>query len=134
MRFFKTYEVGTDPGLNDTVQTIKVTFIDDVEPSSVWIIRDIPENRKTSIWGTAMVKPEETGKEYEAVIPMSEDEKYLFRMIDKNGLYYETDIQKLQDGWKLRLYSKDGRIDIKLDVFDKNGNLINECAVFCAAL
>ena len=120
--------------VKSVVRTINIAFTDEVEPASVWIIRDTPENRKTSIWGTAMLKPEELGKEYTFNIPLSEDDKYLFRMIDEDGIYYEADIQELHEGWKLRLYYGKSNTDVRLDINDDKGELMNEGSVFNAAL
>ena len=113
---------------------ITVSFEDDVEPASVWVITDTESNRKTSIWGTAMIKTEELGKEYRAGIPQAGDDKYLFRMIDEDGIYYDANIPELKDGWKLNLYSKDGNWESYLNIYDENDNLIQECSVFSAAL
>ncbi|WP_026523877.1 hypothetical protein [Butyrivibrio sp. MB2005] len=116
-------------------QKINVTIVDDVAPSSVWIIRDTPENRKTSVWGTAMVKPEELGKDYSFDIPLSDDDKYLFHMIDEDGLYYSADIPKLLDGWKVRIYTSDKEYHhVVLEICDDSGALISEIDVFSAAL
>ena len=116
-------------------QKITVSIVDDVAPSSVWIIRDTPENRKTSVWGTAMVKPSELGKEYSFDIPLSDDEKYLFHMIDEDGIYYSADIPKLLDGWKVRIYADENSSDeVILQIYDASGALISECSVFSAAL
>ena len=116
------------------VRTINVVLIDDVEPSSVWIIRDTQGNRKTSIWGTAMIKPDKLGEEYTFAVPLSEDNKYLFRMIDEDGIYYETEIPELMDGWKLRLsYGEDDR-EVHLNIYDDTGVLMHESSVFNAAL
>lgn len=120
--------------IKSVVRTINVAFTDEVEPASVWIIRDTQENRKTSIWGTAMLKPEELGKEYDFSIPLSEDDKYLFRMIDDDGMYYETDIPELHDGWKLKLYYGESNTDVRLDIHDDKGELMDEESVFNAAL
>ena len=116
------------------VRTINISFIDEVEQGSVWILRDTTENRKTSVWGTAMIKPEETGKEYDAAIPLSADDKYLFRMIDEDSLYYEAEIPKLQEGWKLRLYTGENVRDIYLEALNDKGESVHEASVFCAAL
>ncbi len=120
--------------VKSVVRTIDITFVDDVQPSSVWIIRDIPENRETTVWGTAMIMPDETGKEYTASVPLSEDDKYLFRMIGEDGLYYEADIPKLLDGWKLHLQKTGDIMDASLVIFDDTGAKVQECEVFCAAL
>lgn len=120
--------------VKNAVQTINISFIDEIEPSSVWIIRDTQDNRKTSIWGTAMIKPSELGKEYSSNIPQSVDHKYLFRMIDENGIYYEADIPELLDGWKIKAYTSDVETGIRLEIMDNAGTLMYECDVFNAAL
>ena len=119
--------------VKNAVRTVDVLFTDDVEPASVWIIRDMPENRLTTVWGTAMIDAEENGKEYSAVIPLSEDDRYLFRMIDREGIYYSADIPCLKSGWKLYLRWETNR-EVLLDVFDEKGEFFVECEVFSAAL
>lgn len=114
--------------------TINITFVDKVQTASVWIIADTDNNRHTSVWGTAMMKPDELGKEYKAGIPKAKDDKYLFRMIDDDGIYYDTEIEELHDGWKLILYVRDGKIDPELQIYDENDELIRENPVFSAAL
>ena len=109
------------------VMTTEVSFTD------VWIIRDTPGNRSTTVWGTAMIDAEENGKEYSADIPLSEDDRYLFRMIDREGIYYSANIPCLKSGWKLYLRWETNR-EVLLDVFDEKGELFVECEVFSAAL
>ena len=132
----RAHRTGTDTDTEDNseVDTINISFTDNVQPASVWIITDTESNRHTSVWGTAMMKPEELGKEYSAGIPKAEDDKYLFRMIDEDGIYYATEINELQDGWKLVLYDKDGEWDIHLEIYDDNDELVQESSVFNAAL
>ena len=77
-----------------------ITFQNDVQPARVWILRDTESNRKTSVWGTAMIEAEQLKKRYHPGIPKSDDDKYLFRMIDTDGIYYEADIPTLQDDWE----------------------------------
>ena len=117
---------------NEPASTINISFIDLVEPGSVWIITDTEKNRHTSVWGTAMIKPEEMGKEYFADIPESVDSKYLFRMIDNDEIYYETDIPELKNGWKV-IISRVG-LEAQLSVYDSGGKLVHTCEVFSAAL
>lgn len=117
--------------------TISVSFEDEVQTGSVWIIWDIESNRSTSVWGAAMMTPDEVGGVCSAGIPRSKDNKYLLRMIDDDGLYYDAEIPELFDGWKLRLYRLDeitGASDVLLDVIDESGNVVQTCSVFCAAL
>ncbi len=117
--------------------TIKVTFEDEIQTGSVWILQDTENNRGTSVWGTAMMNVNGLFNEFSALIPKASDNKYLFRMIDDGGLYYDTDIPELSEGWKIRLYRSDenvGDSDIHLDIIDENGNVVHECSVFCAAL
>ena len=120
--------------VEDMTRTINISFTDDVEPASVWILRDTEENRKISIWGTAMIKPDTVGSEVSADVPYAEDAKYLFRMIDDEGIYYSGDIPELRDGWNLRIYAIDDHWNMQLDVFDETGELRYECEIFNAAL
>jgi hypothetical protein len=132
-------DTNTRTAFSETVkkftQKITVSIVDDVAPSSVWIIRDTPENRKTSVWGTAMVKPEELGKEYSFDIPLADDHKYRFHMIDEDGLYYSADIPELLECWKVRIYTSNKEFhDVILEIYDDSGALISEIDVFSAAL
>jgi hypothetical protein len=116
----------------EPTSSIGISFIDLVEPGSVWILTDTEKNRKTSVWGTAMLKPEEIGEEYIADIPEAEDGRYLFRMIDDDGIYYETDIPELKNGWKV-IISRAG-LEAQLSIYDDEGKLVHSCEVFSAAL
>ena len=120
--------------VEDVTQTINISFTDNAEPGSVWILRDTGENRKISIWGTAMIKPDTVGTEITADIPYAEDAKYLFRMIDDDGIYYSGEIPELRDGWKLDIHEIGEYWNFQLDVLDENGELRYECELFNAAL
>ena len=120
--------------VEDVTRTINISFMDNAEPGSVWILRDTEENRKISLWGTAMIKPDTVGTEVSADIPYAEDAKYLFRMIDDDGIYYSGDIPELRDGWKLDIHQIGEYWNFQLDVYDENGELRYECELFNAAL
>ncbi|MBO4900663.1 MAG: hypothetical protein J5509_10285 [Lachnospiraceae bacterium] len=120
--------------VEDVTRTINISFTDNAEPGSVWILRDTEENRKISLWGTAMIKPDTVGTEVSADIPYAEDAKYLFRMIDDDGIYYSGDIPELRDDWKLDIHPIGEYWDFRLDVYDENGELRYECELFNAAL
>ncbi len=120
--------------IDNAVKTIGIVFNNETVPSSVWIIRDTKENRGTSVWGTAMVQAEELGKEYTVLIPLSQDYKYLFRMIDENQIYYEADIPKLKEGWKVSISNGSDNFDARLQIYDEKGKLVSESTVFSAAL
>ena len=111
-----------------------ITFENDVQPGQVWILKDTEINRHTSVWGTAMIDADEPGKEYHPGIPKSDDDKYLFRMIDTDGIYYEADIPELQNNWKIKVFSKDNDTSIHLQIYNENDGLVNDCEVFNAAL
>lgn len=111
-----------------------ITFQNDVQPARVWILRDTESNRKTSVWGTAMIEAEQLKKRYHPGIPKSDDDKYLFRMIDTDGIYYEADIPELQDGWRLRVYPVANGADIHLEIFNEKNERVHDCDVFNAAL
>ena len=138
---FNACGFGADANVTDTdavnVETINITLTDEVQSGSVWIIQDTKDNRHKSVWGKAMITPEETGREYTADIQKSADDRYLFRMIDNDKIYYSTDIPALKDGWQLRLfrsYDVKTDYDICLEITDEKGNVIEACPVFNAAL
>ena len=111
-----------------------IIFENDIQPAQAWILRDTEGNRHTSVWGTAMINADELEKEYHPGIPTSADNKYLFRMIDDDGIYYETDIPELQNNWKLKVDAVSSETDIHLEIFNENGELVHDCEVFSAAL
>ena len=74
------------------------------------------------------------GRKYTADIPLSVDDKYLFRMIDVDGLYYDAAIPELLSGWTVKVFSDENGRNVLLNVFDENGELSYECDVFSAAL
>ena len=88
-------------------ETIKVGFVNSVNQADVWIINNIEENRKTSTWGTASIKDAEQEKDYSVTLEKNSDDTYLFRMIDVDGIYYESNAITLKEGYSLLIFRSD---------------------------
>ena len=104
-------------------ETIEVTFINETEDAiDVWVLPDIEANRKTSIWGKAMIEK----LAIDAAGPLKAEKQdeglYLLRVIDADGLYYETNAVKLEDGYTLKLILDSESFNASLEVSDSAGN------------
>ena len=96
-----------------------VTFINEIEDADVWILSDTKENRGTSLWGSATAGGVKVGERREAPLcEPGDDGRYIFRMIDTDGLYYSADGILLKDGWTIEINGEDF-YSIKLEVKDK---------------
>ena len=82
-------------------------FVNSVNQADVWIINNTEENRKTSTWGTASIKDAEQEKDYSVTLEKNSDDTYLFRMIDVDGIYYESNAITLKEGYSLLIFRSD---------------------------
>ena len=115
-------------------KTIELNFANDTEEAiDVWILPDIEANHKTSIWGKAMIDDLPVNKEAVIKAVYQEEDSYLLRVIDADGLYYEANGITLKDGCSLKLILNRADFSASLEVKDEKGN-ISTYEVFCAAL
>lgn len=115
-----------------TKETIRFTFTNEIEQADVWIIPDTEENHKTSVWGTATVRGALPGTAYSVEAEKSENGEYLLRMIDTEGMYYESKAFSLADDFAVIIRSADW--EAELEIIDAEGNTVFTGAVFAAAL
>ena len=113
---------------------ITISYVNEISTADVWIIADIEENHKTSLWGTATLKDAEPEKEYSADIEKSADDHYLLRMIDKDELYYESGSFELRDGYSLLVSEGESFQSPHIVIYDDNGENSEELTIFRAAL
>ena len=77
-------------------ETIEITFINETEETTdVWVLPDIEANRKTSIWGKAMIEKLPVGSEDKVIVEKHEEDSYLLRVIDIDQLYYINITKKI---------------------------------------
>ena len=115
-------------------ETIEITFINETEEATdVWVLPDIEANRKTSIWGKAMIAKLPVGSEEKVKVEKQEEDSYLLRVIDKDQLYYEANEIIIKDGYTLRLILDREHFVASLEVKDEAGN-VSTYEVFCASL
>ena len=119
----------------DSGSAKRIRFIvrNDVESADIWLIADTAENRSTTVWGPATVPDSEVGKSYIADVAKTKNDKYLFRMIDDNNQYYESDSIPILENYRV-LVSTEEDGAIKLTIQDSKGNSMSESRLFNAAL
>ena len=113
---------------------ITISYVNEISAADVWIIADIEENHKTSLWGTATLKDAEPEKEYTVGIEKSEDDHYLLRMIDEDELYYESGSFELKDSYSLLVCEGDSFSEPHIIIYDDKGEKAEELTIFRAAL
>ncbi len=114
---------------------ITISFVNEVEPSDVWIIENTEANKKTSLWGMASIEKAQLEKEYTVTVREDSNNSYLLHMIDTDGVYYSADNVTLKDGYSMNIYKGDGEFEeIILSVYDESGEKVADYSVFYAAL
>ena len=104
-------------------ETIEITFINETEETTdVWVLPDIEANRKTSIWGKAMIEKLPVGSEDKVKVEKQEEDSYLLRVIDKDQLYYEANDIIIKEGYTLKLILDSESFVASLEVTDETGN------------
>ena len=115
-------------------ETIEITFINETEETTdVWVLPDIEANRKTSIWGKAMIEKLPVGSEDKVKVEKQEEDSYLLRVIDKDQLYYEANDIIIKEGYTLKLILDSESFVASLEVTDETGNT-QTYEVLCASL
>ena len=110
----------------------RFTFKNSAVEADVWIIPDTEQNRKTTVWGTATVKGSMPGTDYP--IDPEDSDKYLFRMIDTDKMYYSADAVEIPENGTIEIRSAENSMDAELEVFDCDGNSKATYEVFKARL
>ena len=123
----------TGQSLGDDSDTISTGYVNEISAADVWIIPDIKENHKTSLWGVASLKDASPEKEYQIKLNKSADDHYLLRMIDKDELYYESGSFMLKDGYSILICEGDNFSEPRLIIYDDLGNE-TDLTMFRAAL
>jgi hypothetical protein len=124
---------------NDSLEAAKMADItikyeNAVTTGNVWIIDNTEANRKTTIWGTATIRGAEKDTEYSLEIPQNADDSYLFRMVDKDGIYYESDAITLKEGYSISIFLEGEFDDVRMVIRDENGEIVGDEILFNAAL
>ena len=65
---------------------------------------------------------------------VSDDDLYIVRMIDEDGLFYEACNVEITDGQSVVIKSNEDNSITSVYVYDREGNLVNEYEMFVAAL
>ena len=113
-----------------------MTFKNEVVKADIWILPETEENRGTTLWGTATVGGLEAGAAGLAKIAVADGvDKYMLRVIDKDGMYYEVNGVSLAEGYTLTFRAgDDGPMDFALDVYDADGAIVKTYSAFAAML
>lgn len=123
------------PQNNIVDDVIEIRVSNQIGAADIWVLPNTEENRKTTVWGKAMVSrhiaPDDEGT---AVTISAGAEEYLFRMIDTDEMYYEADGIVLADHQSLVI--RDGEEDMTavVEVYSAEGTLMAEYDVFMARL
>ena len=102
--------------------------------ADLWIIQDNQENRKASTWGTASAGELDTGNASGISVEESPDGRYLIRMIDAAGLYYEANDISLENGETLVIKDGSEEMTAVAEVLDEEGNIAGTYDMFVASL
>ena len=102
--------------------------------ADIWIIQDNQENRKASTWGTASAGKLDTGNASGISVEESPDGRYLIRMIDAAGLYYEANGISLENGETLVIKDGSEEMTAVAEVLYDEGNIAGTYDMFVASL
>ncbi len=129
-----TNNSGTE--LSETeAETLKFSFTSRIEEADIWIIPDTQDNRKTTLWGSTTIKALAQDATAEvALSDLSEDGKYLLRVIDHDSMYYSADAIEIPEGCSMELKELDGPMSAELQVFDADGTSFATYEVFMGRL
>ncbi|MDO4961677.1 MAG: hypothetical protein Q4E57_07490 [Eubacteriales bacterium] len=85
-----------------------VNFVNNAEKTALWIIPDTEDNRKTTLWGEAVLGDVEKGSSHEITLETYiYGTAWLLRMIDKDQMYYEVNGVELRDGCTISIRKSD---------------------------
>jgi hypothetical protein len=118
----------------DAKPAAAIAFVNEAEEADLWIVPDTPENRKTTVWGTATA----SGLGLNETAAVSLDAlggpgTYLIRMIGRRGMYYEVNGVVLEDGYTVRLRTGPG-LEVTVEVTDADGETVATYEGFAARL
>lgn len=114
---------------------IDITVENQIISADVWIMEDIQENRKKSLWGEPTVKKCAVNKPEQITIEnVSDDNLYIVRMIDEKGMFYEVCSVEITDGQSIVIKTDAENLCTYLCVYDSDGSLNAEYEMFMAAL
>lgn len=103
-------------------ESISVTFINDVADADIWILPQTDENLRSSLWGTATISKLKAGDKRTADINnISENGKYIVRIIDADHAYFSAKDMVLEDSYTIRFKTDDSKYEAKIISFDQNG-------------
>jgi hypothetical protein len=116
----------------ERAEEISFTFKNEMREADVWIIHNTKENHETTLWGAATISKAARGTEYAVTVPKAKNNEYLLRMIDSQGMYYESGAIVLSDGDRVRVYSVG--YETQLEIADSTGKILFKQTIFSAAL
>lgn len=117
----------------DTTNKIEISVKNKINKADVWIISDTEKNRKTSVWGKATFKDMEVQNKYKSAKVSADTEKYLIRVIDKDGMYYSADGITLKKHQYIVLKCKD-KFSAIVEVYSDETTKTAEYKMFVARL
>ncbi|MCQ2513027.1 MAG: hypothetical protein MJ092_06580 [Lachnospiraceae bacterium] len=115
--------------------TVVITLENQAKTADIWIMEDTPEKRKQSVWGDPTIKACEVNEPREIELEVvSDDNLYIVRMIDEDGLFYEACNVEIEDGQSVVIKLQENHFDASVYVYDGDGSFVKEYEMFVAAL
>ena len=112
-----------------------VSVTNNLPDADIWILPDREENRKTTVWGTPTLENVVSGTATMAEVETEyENDLFIFRIIDKNGMFYSCDEVDLSEAASVLLKEGEEPMTTVLELYDGNGELISEHEVFVGRL
>lgn len=117
------------------VNTVEISIENRIKAADIWVLPDNDTNRKTSVWGKAMVSRNDTQKDRTVLLEIEADtEKYLIRMIDEDEMYYKADGIIVEKGDSVIIREGDEDMTAVVEVHGTDGELTAEYSMFVARL
>ena len=113
------------------IPTVTVTFRNEVEEADVWLLPQIEENQKTTLWGTPSAAALGVGETAELCLSNLENaETWLVRIIDDDKAYYAAQDLRLEDGYTVVFQSEGSKFDAVIEVLDQTGAVVFTAEAF----
>lgn len=102
--------------------------------ADIWIIQDNQKNRKTSSWGPVTAGKLDTGNARDIAVTEAPDGRYLIRIIDASGLYYEANGLLLKNGETIVIKDGSEKMSAIVEVQAEEGRIVCSYDMFVASL
>lgn len=119
----------------DIVTDVDITFKNEGVKANIWILPETKENISTTLWGKATISDAEPGDGGEFTVYKEVNiETFIFRAIDHDNMYYESNGIILENGCTVIFKSGDSLMPFKVEIISPDGQTVNVYPVFAAKL